>query len=330
MKNLLRSTILTFFCAFTAFGQVDRKVIVEHFTNTRCSICANRNPGFYNNLDDFPEVIHLAIHPSSPYSNCVFNQHNASENDARTNFYGIYRGTPRLVIQGDVISASADYSSADLINDKLGQLSAFELKMSQSFTSGMDSIMVKIQINKVSTSSEVDATVFAAIAESEVDYSAPNGENVHFDVFRESVFGEAGMTVQLPQNVNDSVIHTETIEIDPVWDITQVYALSLIQKTSDKSVLQAESLEGSPILNVEDSPEISQEIRVYPNPFHINLRIETGMQVDQITVFDLTGQPVFNELSPSTDLNLGELPPGIYIAQIKAMDSQFTTRIVKQ
>jgi len=80
-------------------AQVQKNVVVEHFTNTRCGICASRNPGFFTNLNNNPDVIHLAIHPSSPYSSCVFNQHNSVDNDDRTNYYGIYGGTPRLVVQ---------------------------------------------------------------------------------------------------------------------------------------------------------------------------------------------------------------------------------------
>lgn len=91
------------------FAQVPRNIIVEHFTNTKCSVCASRNPGFQTNLNAHPDVRQISIHPSSPYSTCLLSQQNTVDNDARTNYYGVYGGTPRLVINGTVISASVNY-----------------------------------------------------------------------------------------------------------------------------------------------------------------------------------------------------------------------------
>ena len=107
--NMKKSLLLSFFVLAllqTNFAQVLQTVVVEHFTNTRCGICASRNPGLFNNLAANPKILHIAVHPSSPYSTCLLNQHNKVENDARTNFYGIYGGTPRIVINGTVMNGS--------------------------------------------------------------------------------------------------------------------------------------------------------------------------------------------------------------------------------
>ncbi len=96
--------------------QVPKKVVVEHFTNTKCRICASRNPGFYKNLNSQTGVIYLTIHTSSPSAAFVLSQHNAVENDGRTNYYDIYGSTLRLVIQGVVISSGANYSSTSIFN----------------------------------------------------------------------------------------------------------------------------------------------------------------------------------------------------------------------
>ena len=129
MKKIF--SILTALVAFNqcAMAQVPKKVIVEHFTNTKCSVCASRNPGFYTNLNAQSGVIHLAIHPSSPYAACVLSMHNPVENDGRTNYYSIYGGTPRLVIQGTVISSSADYSMSSIFAPYLAQIILFQLQL---------------------------------------------------------------------------------------------------------------------------------------------------------------------------------------------------------
>ena len=71
MKNLLFSNFL--FLSIFGISQVQQNVIIEHFTNTRCGICGVRNPGLYTNISEYPEIIHIAFHPSSPYSTCVLN-----------------------------------------------------------------------------------------------------------------------------------------------------------------------------------------------------------------------------------------------------------------
>ena len=40
--------------------------IVEHFTNTKCSVCGSRNPGFLTNKNRFPSLSYISIHPSAP------------------------------------------------------------------------------------------------------------------------------------------------------------------------------------------------------------------------------------------------------------------------
>ena len=101
---------------FPVIAQVEQKVIIEHFTNTRCGICASRNPAFYQTLAYYPQALHIAYHPSSPYSSCAFNMHNSSENDQRTYFYNIYGGTPRAVIQGEVVAPGNPLITADKID----------------------------------------------------------------------------------------------------------------------------------------------------------------------------------------------------------------------
>ena len=86
MKDKFKiSTFAILFFSQFGFSQVAKKTIAEHFTNINCNICASRNSGIYTNLNTQSNLIHLAIHPSSPYSSCLLYQQNEAANDARTN-----------------------------------------------------------------------------------------------------------------------------------------------------------------------------------------------------------------------------------------------------
>lgn len=238
MKKLF--TALFTVLSITLFAQVPRTVVVEHFTNTRCGICASRNPGLFTNLNNNPEVLHLAIHPSSPYSSCIFNQEDVAGNDGRTNYYNIYGGTPRIVVQGSVISSSTNFGDATLFSSQAGQMSPFTVRVSIdniNATQATVSVVVKTE----ATHNFIDLKLFTALAEDTVFYNAPNGEGTHYNVFRTSVFETDGKTITPATVVGDSVMFTETVNLGNNWDWSRLVGISLLQEGGNKNVIQAAS-----------------------------------------------------------------------------------------
>ena len=122
MKHISPYLLISVGLLFTiqTHAQTPRKVIVEHFTNTRCGICGSRNPGLFTNLSSSPDVMHMAVHPSRPYASCVLNQHNPTESDDRAKYYGIFGGTPRVVVQGEAKPVSQNFGAKSLYSDELG------------------------------------------------------------------------------------------------------------------------------------------------------------------------------------------------------------------
>ena len=129
MKRLIISLIFLF-TGCSAYPQVEKRIVVEHFSNTQCPICFGKNPGLYQNLDHFPRIIHLSIFPGSPYPNCFLHLQNPLASDGRTNYYGVYGSTPRLVIQGDPQSFSVDFNDPSIFAPYEDQTSPFSMKIS--------------------------------------------------------------------------------------------------------------------------------------------------------------------------------------------------------
>lgn len=322
---------ITFLLAFDMYSQVPRNIVVEHFTNTRCPICANRNPGFFTNLDDFPDAIHLAIHPSSPYSNCVLNQHNTVENDARTNFYGIYGGTPRLVIQGKVIPVSANYGDSDLFASESGMESNYSIDIVQTLNAAQDSVTVEVHIIRAANDTMDSAWLYAALAESELDYAAPNGEDKHYDVFRESLFGSAGMAVALPAVIDDETLFTATVVVNSEWELTELFALAVLQDPMNNEVLQAKSAENEPwnVIASIGSAVSATSVQVFPNPFKDEIRIQGLSNSATLQVFDLLGQSIASYSGATSLLDTSLLPSGAYVLAVSDNGAQSTFRLIK-
>lgn len=312
MRSFLLLLATTF--SLLSFAQVPKAIVVEHFTNSRCSICASRNPGLYTNLDANPDVMHIAYHPSSPYSNCIFSQHNPSENDLRTNFYGVYGGTPRIVINGDVTNKS--FTSSDLFDPYKNATSEFDVRLSHQLTA--DSVHIRLVVEVVAQgSSQFQLTV--GVAEDTVYYNAPNGEGTHYDLFREfAVHNQAYGAA----NMGDSTVYEWSIARRNAWNGNALYAYALLQDSSTDNLLQAGR--SAKVVNSIGMGEMSPEaFRIYPNPATEAVKFEKFVH---FSLFDLTGREVREGFSDGMDVR--DLPNGVYILRLNVSGESVVRRLI--
>lgn len=329
LKKLPLYLSILFLSALTSLSaQVEKKVVVEHFTNSVCSICANRNPDFFANLDNHPDVLHIAIHPSSPYSSCLFNNNNPEENDARTNYYGIYGSTPKLVVQGENIAVNADYGDAEIFAPYLGETSPVSIDIFQldDFETGL-SADITIRVEAENDLGELD--LFVALVEDTVFYDAPNGEEMHFNVFRKRLFADFG-TLPLPDNIGESLtIPMEELDTEE-WDKDRLTIIAILQRTDTKEVIQAAQTEGFLFSSTNDLP-ILQNVNISPNPVQNQLNITLDSNTEtELNLIDLTGRTVSTSIFQSaTQINTSELAKGIYFVELKNGEGRLTQKIVK-
>lgn len=244
-------------------AQSPRQAVMEHFTNTVCSICANRNPAFYQTLSGYPQVIHIAFHPSAPYQNCLFSQQNKPENDARTNYYGVYGSTPRFVLNGKILPSANPAINNTTLDTVINQTSPIEVEVTEELIA-IDSVKVKIVVRTTGTVPVSAALLFAGVAEDPVLYNAPNGESVHYDVFRKALSSVTGTTFQIPQ-LGDSIMYQLVYKVESGWNVNQLHTTAWVQRSDTKEILNAdESVRVSSPLSVVDFEE---SFTVYPNPF---------------------------------------------------------------
>lgn len=331
MKNAL-TLLLLLLGSFELFAQVDRTIVVEHFTNSRCGICANRNPGFYTNLNNQENVLHISIHPSAPYSNCLLHQHNPTENDSRTNYYGVYGGTPRLVIQGNVISAGANYGSATIFDPYQDQSSDVSIQIYQ--TKVDDQLGASVVIKAEADNDYGSCKLFLAAVEELINYDAPNGEDEHFDVFRKTLDGNPqGLDVDVPATAGDSVVVTASVTAADEWEFDRMYVMAILQDATTKAVYQAGASDPSdnmPLTNTEAPNTI--EASVFPNPVAGRLTIQLPQDDEaQVQVFSLHGQLLQQkQFQQQTELDLADLPQGTYQVLIQTEEGQYRQQLIKQ
>jgi hypothetical protein len=307
-------------------AQVPKRILVEQFTNTYCSVCAGRNPGFVRNLGGQSTAIHLSIHPSSPYPSCTLNKHNKTENDDRIKHYNVYGSTPRLVIQGTVISSGADYSMASIFTPYLDQTSPLDVKIT--LNEDDDSIRTRIVVKTVSTHSHNTANLFVAIAEKTILFDAPNGENIHRNVFRKSVFPVAGLTITPAETIGDSIVILGAVKTQAEWKKSEIFAVASVSETN-KAVIQC-AASGQSLNTASVKKPSALDVKIYPNPSNGRVHIELEKnEASKVRLFSTTGV-LLNEFTGSQefDLDLSAYSKGLYFIQIETETAQKQERIL--
>ena len=324
-----------FLCLFLIAGisvraqQVPRRVVAEHFTNSYCSICANRNPALYQNLSQFPQVLHLAIYPSAPYAACPINQYNKQEQDARTNYYGVYGSTPRLLVQG--VEFTGSFSSASLFQSQLNTTSSFAADLSVRLlnpTTGE----ARLVIIKKDASTIDSLKLYAVLAYDTLNFTSNNGEAHHYDVFRKSIWGLNPVSIALPLAVGDSMIYTKTFTVNADWISNHIYATAMLQR-ADKSMEQAAR---SNALQIPSNPtgvgttNASVHTTIYPNPAVDKLYINMA-GTGQARIYDLQGRKLQDQnLKEGVPVIVSSLVPGCYLLVITCTDKTIQFPFIKQ
>lgn len=334
-KKITISVIAILTSCQLLFSQVPKKIIVEHFTNTNCGICASRNPGFYTNLNSQTGVLHLAVHPSAPYASCLLHQQNAPANDARTNYYGIYGSTPRLVINGTVISGGANYSSSAIFAPYSGLTSPASIRIVQE-KFATDSIRSSIIIKTESANTLGQLSLFVALAEDTVFYTGGNGEPLHFDVFRQSLTNTMGDAVTLPAMVGDSVVYTFTSLSNPIWNFSRIFTLAILQETTSKNLVQAEAVPASAgvvTTGITPSPLERDGVRLFPNPADkfITIRLDESISAT-VSLTNPEGKLVMQKTISQIEnrIDISALPKAIYILSVKTDKEEYSQKIIKE
>lgn len=325
-QTILLFITIMFFWQIKA-QEVAQNILVEQYTNTRCSVCASKNPAFFSLLENYNEN-HIAYYPSAPYSTCVFSMHNSLEADGRTNYYGIFGGTPRVVLNGEVVNLANPMLQESRINAETGNMTPFILTANQEYINS-DSVKVSVNLSTVSANSLSSLQLHVMLVENEIFYAAPNGENTHPNVFRKALYGLNGLTITPP-----TIGTNETFEVryafDPEWIKADLKVIVFVQDNSDKTVKQSAQ---SKRLNNEDGTTAITNLKfeqyiISPNPAQDYIIL--GENVSNIEIYNLIGKKMNQIEVTNNGAQVQNLASGIYFIQFKKDEKIYTSKFLKK
>jgi len=326
---------LFFFTANELLAQVPKKIMVEHFTNTRCGICANKNPQFFTNLENQnnPNIFHVAYHPSSPYGNCQFSMHNPSENDGRTNYYNNYGSTPKLVIQGEKVPGNVSFGAATMFDSYVDQMSSISIDIEQ--TKSATAMDATIHITAAEDNTLGELSLLVGVAEDTVFYASPNGEPEHYNVFRKAFTAIEGMayTPMATAGQTDAVTFSTPVLAD--WDLSRMYIYVILQDPTSKEIIQTQVIAPSAtttVITSIDEFNTLEGLSVFPNPTKEFTTIQLQSTANSTArVFNLLGALVLEkDFTQQVELDLSPFAKGTYFLEIKNEEGQAVRKLIKE
>lgn len=118
---------------------------------------------------------------------------------------------------------------------------------------------------------------------------------------------------------------TDATYADGYWHI-YAYAVSFPSNVTFDVIIP------NTILDVEDQAIEYDKIKIYPNPVKDVTNFQSKAKIEEIQVVNLSGQVVLTskQTGNSVQVNIANLPSGIYLAKIKTAQGWSSQKLIKQ
>lgn len=323
MRSIFTLFLLTI--SVSMFAQETKKMVfLEHFTNTRCGICANKNPAFFDLIQQYPDdVIHVAYHHPFPYTNCELYLYDKDGNSARSSYYS-FSGSPRLAMNGSAVPVGGALLSQSSLDAAVSEMST--VSVSLDMVNDGTNLNSQVKIENLSLATAGEYRLFVMVIEKELAYNAPNGEDVHYDVFRAYASDLAGDIVDMSIS-NQTLNYSVGIPVNTEMD--QLEMIAFVQNMDTGDMMNA----GSSAAGLTSTQKIITEdlFKVFPNPASDMIRIDlnNSAEVMDLKIINIEGKALYQEnINTSKSISLDFLSSGMYFIKMETEAQIQNTKLI--
>ncbi|MBE0654618.1 MAG: T9SS type A sorting domain-containing protein, partial [Bacteroidales bacterium] len=307
----------------------ERKVLLEHFTNTS-SNDTREVDGMLNGLYNwfYTDLVKLEYHTSFPGVD-PFNAHNPSVPALRGLYYGVPSVPYSLLNGGYTNDLAFNYNpepleQTDLKSERLRD-AMFSIDLQAVYESSR--ITVNVSVTALQDMEPDERIVHIAIYEKLITgVSTVNGAENFLNVVKTMLPNGAGTAVF------GSWVKGQTRSWQYNWDYANVYdpemirVAAFIQNDDTREVYQAETLDTTNLTTGIENEDLRKwEVMVYPNPatdlLNVLIRVPGDRDDYEIELFDQVGRMVLTEkiyrYEDLKQINLDALNKGIYYVRIR-------------
>ncbi|MGH2575555.1 MAG: Omp28-related outer membrane protein [Ignavibacteria bacterium] len=224
---------------------VNRKVLVEFFTNSGCTPCVVVHNYFQQlssqsgvTIND-SSVILISFHYRYPYPYDSLYLANVPENDARGTYYNILF-TPNVLLDGTYMGqySSSEYSAQ--LNNEMNTTKYMNITLSNSYDSTNRNGTITSNFQLVTSLPTADNVLHVVLTESNIAYMGTNGITSFDDVMRDMVTGGNGEQITLSQGQGNTV--TKNYTINTRWNADECDLIVYVQSVSTKKIYGVEKI----------------------------------------------------------------------------------------
>jgi hypothetical protein len=208
------------------------------------------------------------------------------------------------------------------ITSAMKMVSAAKLKRAQDAITQMRPYAEKLQDILGNLSSSLDANenpiLYVGLAEDTIFFNAPNGEDLHHNVFREELYGTSGTGISLNDVVGYQASFDFTVERHVDWDISRMFAFAILHDSSSDEVLQSGASNFTPDYSASITEKMLNNYKYFNNYNILTIEFEQEDLYDNVLVIDLQGKVLISEqiTQQTIQLDLQSFNSALYIVQL--------------
>ncbi|KOY85928.1 hypothetical protein AD998_07025 [bacterium 336/3] len=320
-------------------GERNRKVLIEHFTNSSDATSNSENEAV-NNFSGVVngEAVHIQYHTSFPGTDPM-NADNTADPSARALYYGVTQ-VPRTSLDGTLRNNPSQFSvwGQAAYNQRVLLQSPFDIKVTYP-TNPAELLNVSAEINALS---RVDSSLIVQIVvvEKEIDGSAFTGVNLGSLKFKNVV--KRMLPDAAGTRVNQVWIPPARVVVNQSWNPVNVYdknklgIVVYLQNEINKQVYQSfysdVSTRPSGITSLPNN--LVQNFTLYPNPTKDKIIVGfegvTATENYQIYIYDQLGrmckEATLQSGNQGVVVNVENLADGMYVLKLQNSQGDMITR----
>lgn len=248
MKKTYLIISLLFTLSILSFGQSQRFVLFEEFTQASCPPCASQNPAFNALLSANTSKCTSIKYQTSWPGYDPMNLHNPAEVATRVSYYGV-NAVPDVLMDGNAYHGSPSGVTQTRINNEYAVPSPFELSINQQLSPGNDSIYVTM-LGRATASVSGSLIAHCAVIEKHIHFNTPpgsNGEKDFYNVMKKMLPAASGTALPTSFEPGDYFVLQFAWKLANVYSISELSVVGFIQNSQTKVVHQAANTSDTPI-----------------------------------------------------------------------------------
>jgi len=225
----------------------------------------------------------------------------------------------------------SNFSNVNVFNPFFGETTPIELSFDATSNADKTEISLKITVKNAAEHQLNDLVLFAALAEELVDFSSPNGESEHHNVFRQAFTDIEGDAITIDGVSGNEFEFNYTVPLNSELSAPDVFAYVILQQSGSKEVVQAAKNNTGAFVVPVGINDVTLNKGFYPNPVKDILQFDRDFNNYKANIFNVNGELVKRDLViQNNKMDLSTLNSGIYMLSIFNSDAQFNIKLIKE